>query len=130
MRAAHVERPHAGGQSERRAISDGHRLILIIERNDRENRPKHLILGDEGARLYVRKYGRRKKESVRQIRRISACPAVENLRSLGDSLCDHTLVLGELGARGDWPHLRGGIEGVADLDGGGALGEHLKRVVV
>ena len=44
--AAHVAGPHAGGEAVARVVGDRDRLLLVLERDDRQHRAEDLLLRD------------------------------------------------------------------------------------
>lgn len=76
--AADVERPHAGGEPEGRAVGDRHRLFLVLERDDRQDRAEKPVLRDVAVGRDVGKDGGRR-SSRRQAGRIGPLAAEDQL---------------------------------------------------
>ncbi len=67
MRAPQILRMDIAAKTIGGAVGERDRLLLAVERRDRQHRPEHLVLGDAGAVVDVGNDGDRQEEAVRPL---------------------------------------------------------------
>ena len=95
MRALHVLRPHAGGESVDGVVGFGDEVLFIAERDGGHDRPEDLLLGDSHLPIDVGEH-----------RRLDEVTVVETLRSLASGKQPRALLVARLDVTQNPLHLR------------------------
>ena len=112
MRAAHVVRPNAGGETEAGGVGLLDRLVLVVENVDGEHRAEHLVLGDRHLGGDAVEDRGREEQSARA----AVVGAGDDRGAVGQRTVDVPAYRRELLGVGQRPHLAGGIQRVAEHD--------------
>ena len=130
MRLADVTRPHAGGEAVGRVVALQHGVVLVLERNDGDDRAEDLLTGDLHVVPHAGEDGGLDEVALLETLGRVALPADQRLRAFllaGLEVAAHAveLVLADEGA-----DARLGVEAGALLHARGGLGELLGEFVV
>jgi hypothetical protein len=125
MTARGVPGPDRRHEAVADVVRDADRVLLVLERGDRDDRTEHLFLRD----LRVVR-GRDDGGWVERAGTLRNGAAREDLGALGPAALDEAVHPLAVGRRDERSHLRLGIERIADLDASGELGHHGDGLVV
>jgi hypothetical protein len=108
-----------GGESVVGVVGEAHGLVLILEAEHRQHGTEQLLLDGRKLRRRTLDDGRAVVPAAVQVG--GPLAAMDEAAAGGHGLRHHVLYAVELPTRAERPHLRGGIERIADLDRLGAL---------
>ena len=123
--AVGVAGPGGGGEAERRVVGQADRLVVVVERDDREHRPEHLVAPDLGVERHVGDEGRLVVAATGELA-VGCAAAGDDLGVVAGAL-DHVGDLGLVRGRRQRAEVGGLVAGRAEADGRHEVGDAAAR---